>query len=163
MLTCVCGWLTLQRECLEALFIHFQIQVREILLYFPCHLSIFIELFSIKKGAATDPLFMPPCLCNIQHGCIGTALAERAGVKRSRRGKKESKGMTQSNMVSLNEHETCNRLHECQSTVKAYMPHSSKSNSCNRQKDEGQEIFFLGYRHYFNGTDILTYFAHTKQ
>lgn len=126
MLTCVGGWLTLQRESLEALFIHFQIQVWEILLYFPCHLSIFIQFFSIKERAATDTLFMTPRLCNIQHSCICTALAERPGVKEW--GRKKGKAWLSPNTVSLNKHETCKRLHECQSMVKAHMPHSSKSN-----------------------------------
>lgn len=94
MLTCVGGWLTLQRQCLEALFVHFQIQVREILLYFPGHLSILIQFFSIKEGAATDPLFMTPRLCDIQHSCIRTALAERSAVKGCRRERKEGKSMT---------------------------------------------------------------------
>lgn len=82
-LTCAGCWFTLQWQCLKTLLIHLQLQVGQVLLHFPSHLGIFIQLFGIEEGTTAYPLFMPACLSNIQHCGICTALTQGPGRRKT--------------------------------------------------------------------------------
>lgn len=94
LLTRAIGRLTLQRHDLVFLFVYLHRQVGQVLLHLSGHLSIFVQLLSVEKWAATYSLLMGATL-HIQHVGVGAALTQRPNEEK----RKEEKGGKEGGVV----------------------------------------------------------------
>lgn len=78
-LTCANGGFALQRERLQTLLIGLQAELGQVLLDLAGHLGVLVELFGIQEGASPDALLVAARLRDVQHRCVGAALAQGTG------------------------------------------------------------------------------------